>query len=544
MKFLCTNCNAKYQIDDDKIVGRTLRMKCRKCEHQIVINGEGAALDGSRISNIPPAPSGAPGQSSPRVTAKQGSVAGNMPKPAGASRGGSNVGPFPQRPRGGLGADFKRQLGQTPATEDTPPPAAADQWHVAINDVPVGPMKREELARKVAAGAVTGQSLCWREGFDDWRPLAEVPELAALIRRGHGSVPPPRGSRTGPGRGLPAPQGRATSTKRATGSHAGPVRNEPMRPAARSNVVPIGGRVGAGLAVDEHDWGDDAPDEPTQIAMGIPEFMQQAQNQSEAMAAVLAAQSQQMAQPIAQNPFAPPVAQMPAGRGIPTMAWVVLGMVIALGFVAVLVVVMKAATPPQPYVVQAAPAPVQQPALPMPATAVQVPTQPQPVEQPLAQQEETSNSSGRRRSSGSTTAQKTQPATTAAPTQAQNDLAARFGDGLDTPVGVHVATDENTGPRREPLDYEKVSSVVNRNKPNLQRCYEASIRGMREPPTVRLNISIMVGESGTVTRARAEGGTLTSLNSCIESQVRRWRFPANQGGAELPPFPVVFQPGG
>ena len=42
MKFLCDNCKAKYQIPDEKITGRTLRMKCRKCDHDIIIRGETA----------------------------------------------------------------------------------------------------------------------------------------------------------------------------------------------------------------------------------------------------------------------------------------------------------------------------------------------------------------------------------------------------------------------------------------------------------------------------------------------------------------------
>ncbi|MEM1413747.1 MAG: zinc-ribbon domain-containing protein, partial [Myxococcota bacterium] len=39
MKFLCDNCKAKYQIPDEKIAGRTLRMNCRKCGSAIVIKG-------------------------------------------------------------------------------------------------------------------------------------------------------------------------------------------------------------------------------------------------------------------------------------------------------------------------------------------------------------------------------------------------------------------------------------------------------------------------------------------------------------------------
>src|SRR6185369_9554728 len=38
MKFLCENCKAKYQIGDDKVAGKTVRMKCRRCGFDIHVN--------------------------------------------------------------------------------------------------------------------------------------------------------------------------------------------------------------------------------------------------------------------------------------------------------------------------------------------------------------------------------------------------------------------------------------------------------------------------------------------------------------------------
>ena len=56
MKFLCPSCKAKYQIGDDKVAGRSVRMKCRKCGYVIQVSsvaGLGDALPGSEP---PPAP--------------------------------------------------------------------------------------------------------------------------------------------------------------------------------------------------------------------------------------------------------------------------------------------------------------------------------------------------------------------------------------------------------------------------------------------------------------------------------------------------------
>src|SRR6516165_1394456 len=38
MKFVCDNCQAKYQIGDDKVAGKTVRMKCRKCGYNIKVS--------------------------------------------------------------------------------------------------------------------------------------------------------------------------------------------------------------------------------------------------------------------------------------------------------------------------------------------------------------------------------------------------------------------------------------------------------------------------------------------------------------------------
>ncbi|MDB4998381.1 MAG: Signal recognition particle receptor protein FtsY, partial [Myxococcaceae bacterium] len=40
MKFLCEQCKAKYQISDEKVAGKTVRMKCRKCGHMIEVRAE------------------------------------------------------------------------------------------------------------------------------------------------------------------------------------------------------------------------------------------------------------------------------------------------------------------------------------------------------------------------------------------------------------------------------------------------------------------------------------------------------------------------
>ncbi|MGO9709894.1 MAG: zinc-ribbon domain-containing protein, partial [Polyangiaceae bacterium] len=51
MKFLCDQCKAKYQISDDKVAGKTVRMKCRKCGHLIEVR---AAVTESSVATTAP----------------------------------------------------------------------------------------------------------------------------------------------------------------------------------------------------------------------------------------------------------------------------------------------------------------------------------------------------------------------------------------------------------------------------------------------------------------------------------------------------------
>jgi outer membrane biosynthesis protein TonB len=81
------------------------------------------------------------------------------------------------------------------------------------------------------------------------------------------------------------------------------------------------------------------------------------------------------------------------------------------------------------------------------------------------------------------------------------------------------------------------------NQLALRRCYEVAIRGMPEAPAVRLDVEVVVGASGTVTRASAAGNDVGQLKNCVETTVRRWRFPPSSNGGRAQ-FPVVFSGGG
>src|SRR5262245_13556020 len=40
MKVVCGGCQAKYQIPDERVAGRKLKIRCRKCGDAIIVRGE------------------------------------------------------------------------------------------------------------------------------------------------------------------------------------------------------------------------------------------------------------------------------------------------------------------------------------------------------------------------------------------------------------------------------------------------------------------------------------------------------------------------
>ncbi len=501
MKFLCDNCKAKYQIADEKVAGRTLRMKCRKCGHSILIRGRHLR------------PSSAPASSSP-----------------GALRRGA-------------------------ARASVAPPDAApvpDQWHVAINDVPVGPIRKDEIARKIAAGAVRGDSLVWREGFDDWRPLRTVPELRRLLTP-TGSVPAPV-----PRPPAPAPAARA--------SRPGTAASQP--PAA--NVVPIGGRMGGGAAVAFDRGAPETLEDPTVLAPAptvVPDAApppsepsvpptavpDAAPPPSEAAAAVFAEP------PPSEPEDAPAAPRGPRVAGMPPFAWMAVVGAGAFGVTLAVVLGVRMSREPAPAAptpASVATAPVaEQPAAEQPVAEQPAAGQPaaeQPVaEQPAAGQPDPSSKAVQRIAKRAGSPRGARSAKGKGGKQLSAEEAARLarfagGAGRGRALPARGGT-LSGGSRRagggKPLEPQQLARVVGKNKSQLGACYNRAIRGMGDPPTVRVDVRIKVGASGAVTHVGVNSSNaLPGMERCIRNTVRRWRFPASGAGGEVK-FPLVFQGG-
>jgi hypothetical protein len=81
----------------------------------------------------------------------------------------------------------------------------ADEWFVGINEVPVGPIRLGEIRKRAVLGAITLESMVWRDGLEAWRPLRTFPELVAVLEESMSSVRASPAPLVRPAAGTPPP---------------------------------------------------------------------------------------------------------------------------------------------------------------------------------------------------------------------------------------------------------------------------------------------------------------------------------------------------
>jgi predicted Zn finger-like uncharacterized protein len=164
MKISCQSCHSKYNVADEKVQGKIVKIRCRKCGSTIVVNGTlGAATNGSAPAPLPAGAADSPGMGLPD-----------------ASRSG-----------------------------------AAGEWHVSVTDGDQRTMSLEELVTAYNAGDVAQDAFIWTEGMEDWKPLGEVDTVVSALYAfaGQGANAEPAG---GPGHAAPAPVAASPSYEHAS----------------------------------------------------------------------------------------------------------------------------------------------------------------------------------------------------------------------------------------------------------------------------------------------------------------------------------------
>jgi predicted Zn finger-like uncharacterized protein len=125
MKITCQSCQSKYNVADEKVQGKIVKIRCRKCGATIVVQGTGGA----------------------------------------ATNGAAATG--------------------SPATAS----AEADaQWHVNVAEGEPRTMPLSELVEACNSGAISLDTYIWTDGMDDWKPVTEVEAVMAALGGGAGTA--------------------------------------------------------------------------------------------------------------------------------------------------------------------------------------------------------------------------------------------------------------------------------------------------------------------------------------------------------------------
>jgi predicted Zn finger-like uncharacterized protein len=132
MNIACTACSARYGVADDKLIGKRVRITCKRCGTVLIVDGNTNPPTVSASSSIAPA---RPSSSHPPVEAR------------------------------------------------SPAPVAEPPFTVLFAD---GRQEQADIAQIVRfhrSGQLGGDSLVWREGMAEWTNPWDVAEIAAAFRR-------------------------------------------------------------------------------------------------------------------------------------------------------------------------------------------------------------------------------------------------------------------------------------------------------------------------------------------------------------------------
>jgi predicted Zn finger-like uncharacterized protein len=167
MQFACEKCGTRYAVPDEKVRGKRVRTKCRKCGSDIIVEG----------------PPGPPGE----ATRSTASVVAAM-KPAPAASAATN------------------REASVPASARTHKPE--ERWTVALSRTSRRRLTTAELVQGYETGRVTNAALVWKAGMEEWQSPFDIPALAlALQARGFGrpAVVPTAKKESAHGDPLPIP---------------------------------------------------------------------------------------------------------------------------------------------------------------------------------------------------------------------------------------------------------------------------------------------------------------------------------------------------
>lgn len=179
MNFSCDKCQRRYSIADEKVRGKTVKVRCKNCQNIISVEGPPQAVEEStRVVSLADVE---------RLRSQLLEESEAMPAAASASEPLAAQGPWeePGRPASATEPALESPL--------EPPLPASSAWFVMVRGQQEGPLEEPALRELVSSGDVTPRSYFWQQGMEDWKRGSDIAELASLFEpaaRPAGRAPP------------------------------------------------------------------------------------------------------------------------------------------------------------------------------------------------------------------------------------------------------------------------------------------------------------------------------------------------------------------
>jgi predicted Zn finger-like uncharacterized protein len=178
MQFSCESCKAHLQIADEKVRGKRLVVRCKRCGAKIALADPLFSKSPPRV--IAPGPASSP----PAVS---------VPDTDTESTRAMDSDVLERALRASRRDDF--QNGSPPTQRFAAPPPAIPPdpavWFAMLHGKQSGPMTRTDLEVRADEGELGPRTYVWCEGMDSWQRAKDVIELVALFPQLPGPMPPP-----------------------------------------------------------------------------------------------------------------------------------------------------------------------------------------------------------------------------------------------------------------------------------------------------------------------------------------------------------------
>jgi predicted Zn finger-like uncharacterized protein len=176
MQFSCESCKAQLQIADEKVRGKRLIVRCKRCGAKIGISDP--ALGAAKpVAPKPAAP--APSKPERRPVHRDSDTESTRAMDSDLLEQALQASKADDPSIAPSGAAAKPGS----AAKPLPAPASADlaDWFAMLRGKQTGPMTRNELTTRIDLGEVGPRTYLWKDGMDAWQRAKELPELAGLF---------------------------------------------------------------------------------------------------------------------------------------------------------------------------------------------------------------------------------------------------------------------------------------------------------------------------------------------------------------------------